>query len=107
MMKSMENGPDIQSGMQISPSEASGPKYPYGLQINLDRDSLQKAGLTAESMSVGGEYELRARCVVTSVSKQPGSALQSTMSEGAALQITDMEIKDMDNYDSAFAEASA
>lgn len=85
--------------MQMSAEEAKeygtceakpgdGPKYPYGLCLYLDDETMKKLGL--EMPAVGAQMELRAVVVVTSVGmdqQQDGDKEQR-----ASLQITDMEL---------------
>lgn len=69
------------------------PRYPWGLQVNLDKDSLEKLGIGDELPGVGEKYLLVAMVDVTSVS--------SNQSEGGSnrsvgLQITSMCLEDTD-----------
>lgn len=65
------------------------PKYPYGLCLSLDDESLAKLGIEG-SISVGTEMIITAKVKVTSTSQRED---QSGESEARMeLQITDMEI---------------
>jgi hypothetical protein len=47
-------------------SKSAGPRYPYGLEIRLENDSLEKLGI--ELPEVGSDVMIRAECCVVSVS---------------------------------------
>lgn len=66
-----------------------GPRYPYGLRIDLNDDSLEKLGITALP-KVGTEMTITAKVMVTSVSAYDSQGGEAEQSVG--LQITDMEI---------------
>lgn len=64
-------------------------KYPYGLCIHLDDDTLQKPGITSPP-AVGGTMLLQAQVMVTSASSD---VMNNGEVEGRlTLQITDMEL---------------
>ena len=64
-------------------------KYPYGLSLTLDADSLKKLGIK-DLPTVGDEFEIEAMVRVTSVSKNASETNDSTRVE---LQITKMMIE--------------
>lgn len=69
--------------------DPNAPKYPYGLQLSLDEDSLAKLGLT-QPPAIGTKIRITAECTVCSTSayqRQGGEQEQNV-----SLQITDMEI---------------
>jgi hypothetical protein len=72
----------------ISHEDSEGPSYPYGLCINLDKEQLEKLGITALP-KVGTEMMLHAKVYVKSTSAYETSGGKD-MTIG--LQITDMEI---------------
>ncbi len=74
---------------QCSPSTDEGPRYPYGLSINLDDDALTKLGI-GDSVNVGDEVLITAKATVTSKSGYQTMVGDSENSIG--LQITDMEV---------------
>jgi len=78
------------------------PRYPWGLQLNLDTDALEKLGIGEELPAVGESYVLIAKVDVTSVSsnKSEGGSNQSV-----GLQITSMCLEDGDGDTSAAAAA--
>lgn len=71
-----------------SPDDADLPRYPYGLELSLDEETLAKLGLTAPP-AVGTTMMITAKVTVTSASqyqRQGGDAESSS-----CWQITDME----------------
>jgi len=69
----------------------SGPKYPWGLQIDLNEESLGKLGMSIEDVTVGDEVDVTAVAMVESLrmsQHQDGSKC-----ENITLQITKMGIK--------------
>ena len=73
--------------------EKDEPRYPYGLQIRLGKDELEKLGINALP-AVGGKMKITAECFVESTSayETQGSGKDQSMT----LQITDMEISSSD-----------
>lgn len=74
-----------------SPAETAydGPEYPYGLQVNLDDDTIEKLGLAMPK--VGGELTLTACVRVTSVASSEHE--RGSKNRSVSLQITDMAIE--------------
>jgi hypothetical protein len=68
--------------------EMDEPKYPYGLCINLDKDQLDKLGITSLPQ-VGSEMTIMAKAYVKSTSAYE---TQGGKDMSVGLQITDMEI---------------
>jgi hypothetical protein len=68
--------------------EMDEPKYPYGLCINLDKDQLDKLGITALPQ-VGATMMITAKAYVKSTSAYE---TQGGKDMSIGLQITDMEI---------------
>jgi len=64
------------------------PRYPWGLSLSLDNDSLEKLGLT-ELPALGAETMLVARVKVTSVSSNES---EHGASKNVSLQITAMAL---------------
>lgn len=69
-------------------SDDGGPKYPYGLSINLDDEALAKLGITTLP-AVGGLMRLTATVEVTSTSQYER---QDEKEISINLQITAMEL---------------
>jgi hypothetical protein len=80
--------------MAISPKEnevlasplMEGNKYPYGLQICLTQDELEKLGVDHSDWEVGATFELNAFAKVTSISENEMEGGEKTCS--VRLQIT-------------------
>ena len=86
---------------EVCAKPGDGPRYPYGLCLYLDSDSLAKLGI-ATLPKVGSTLMLAARVTVTSVGmsqQQDGDAEMRT-----ELQITDMELGGPMSNDQAAAK---
>ena len=71
---------------------AEGPNpdpYPYGLEVNLDEDSLQKLGI-AELPAAGGVVNLAAKAKIASVSSHDST--RGGKRRSLSLQITDLAL---------------
>jgi hypothetical protein len=78
--------------MSVAPSV---PKYPYGLCISLDDDSLKKLGLDGDLPAVGETMQFTAIARVTSASMHEREATDGGKAEQCCrveLQITDMGV---------------
>lgn len=89
----MENTPqEAQAQVGLTPA-ADAPKYPWGLEINLNDDTLSKLGVKALP-AVGTEVTIIAKACVSSTSER------STETDGScasmSLQITDMQVDGLD-----------
>jgi len=73
-----------------SPSPSDGPRYPYGLCLSLDTETMKKLGFT-ELPKVGSKLMLVASVDVTSVGMHQQQDGDECMH--ASLQITDMDLK--------------
>lgn len=78
---------------QTQPTPADAPKYPWGLCLDLDDETLTKLGLNGLP-AVGTEVHLVAKAVVTRTSEYESQGNESEASMG--LQITDMAIANLD-----------
>lgn len=85
MKMSREEAKEYTLGAEVDDS----PKYPYGLRLDLNDDSLEKLGITALP-KVGTEMTITAKVVVTSVSAYDSQGGEPE--QNVCLQITDMEI---------------
>ncbi|KAA3649389.1 MAG: hypothetical protein DWQ11_18780 [Proteobacteria bacterium] len=65
------------------------PLYPYGLSLSLNSESMQKLGLSFDSLTIGQKMTLTAVIEVTSVSAYKE---QEGTEANASMQITDMEL---------------
>jgi hypothetical protein len=83
-----------ESSGAVEPSAPSGPRYPYGLQLSLDNESLDKLGLTLPD--VGDKLMLVASVEVTSVSQseEGSSEDKAKVRRHASMQIVAMALSD-------------
>jgi len=63
--------------------------YPYGLQISLCDEDLQKLGISADSLTVGQILTITAQAEVTSIGIRKE---QDGTESNASLQITDLDL---------------
>ena len=64
--------------------------YPYGFELRLEKDSLDKLGLDLDSFSIGGTVDMVCQAEITHLSE---SANKNNSRSSASFQITDMAIK--------------
>lgn len=78
----------------VGESKYEGPKYPYGLCISLEDESLKKLGLDGDEPSVGDIIQFNAIAKVTNVSENESEGTDGTTNKHCRveLQITDMGI---------------
>lgn len=95
----MELNQDAQGGNELVNLSQAVPKYPYGLQIALDKEQMQKLGLTIDNLKVGQRFELDGMCNVLSVSQDSADI------SSVRLQITEMKLDDPDDFEAGFADA--
>lgn len=72
-----------------SGADPDAPKYPYGLSLSLNEESLGKLGLT-QMPAVGTKVRITAECTVTGTSAYQTQGGESE--ENVSLQITAMEM---------------
>lgn len=65
-------------------------KYPYGLCLHLDKDTMEKLGMT-DIPEVGAEFKIVAKAVVKSTYKS--ESMDNEVHKSVDLQITDMALK--------------
>jgi hypothetical protein len=88
MSTTPEEAKEYASGMAASnPGDA--PKYPYGLCLCLNDESMKKLGLT-EMLPVGTEVTITAKAKVTSV--RASEEVDGDKNASMDLQVTDMEL---------------
>lgn len=88
---------------EAAPSPSSGPDYPYGLVLNLDKDSLKKLGMD-EMPDVGEMCMIHARGEITRVSQSAG---ENGEDKSVEIQITKLSVMpgmdDREDVESGFA----
>lgn len=90
-MTSMKLSADeAKASMSIDTKPGDGPRYPYGLCLYMNTETLKKLGIT-ELPKVGSKLTIVAQVDVTSVGMRQQQDGDEEMN--ADLQITDMEIK--------------
>lgn len=83
-------------------TEAKEPKYPWGLQINLDNNVLKKLpGL--KDGKINGKVQIVASADIVSIRTSQNKERKDDYT--VELQITDMDAKLSDSFDAAFDEA--
>lgn len=94
---------EAEARARYEPSTASdmkdAPRYPWGLCINLDNDSLKKLGLTDDMPEVGEEYLLTATVKVTSCSSSDTEG--GGKNQSCSLQIVEMALTEEKGQDAA------
>lgn len=70
MKMSKEEAKKNGMAVETSPGKAdNGPKYPWGLEISLENDVLDKLGINIDTARIGKEYTISAVCETTSISE--------------------------------------
>jgi hypothetical protein len=88
-LKSMKIDPKAREEKYEASAVVDRPMYPWGLQLNLDNETLEK--LDVELPKVGKSMMIYARVDVTSVSENEHSLDgKTTTNRSASLQITDL-----------------
>ena len=84
--------------------KSTGPQYPWGLDIDLDNNALEKLGISIEDFSVGDEIEIRAVGKI----KRLSSALyeEEEQDDRMDIQITKMGISSSSTFDKEFDKAA-
>jgi hypothetical protein len=85
-------------------TKSDGPRYPYGLSLDLNDESMEKLGLSAKSFSVGESVVIKAKAKVKSLRMNQYEGEDKT--ESMDLQITHLEVVSSDKFEEAFKEAS-
>lgn len=88
--------------MQPTIAEGDAPAYPYGLSVSLDKDALEKLGLSDDLPDVDEDYLLIAKVTVTGVNSAKGGSGYS--SQRVELQITDLCLEESGSAKDAAAE---
>ena len=72
------------------PSVGKGPRYPYGLELNLEKDQLKKLGLSTKGRKVGEKGTIVAEYEISSISERQQQSGED--SQNMSLQITKLKI---------------
>lgn len=84
------------------PAMAEGDRYPWGLQIRLEKDELEKLGVSAADFKIGQTVTIQAQGKVTSISSRESTGSEKAMQD-VAIQI---EKVDLGMNSSKFADYS-
>lgn len=76
-----------------APIEAMAADFPYGLCINMDKDELDKAGIT-DLPDVGSTAMMHCKVVVTRVSQSASTGPGAEEETSASFQITDLAFEE-------------
>ena len=81
------------AGMEVptTASGSDGPDYPWGLEINLEKDSLEKLNLGATSFKIGETGMIHAKYEVTRLSETASS--EGSGASSVNLQLTDLALE--------------
>lgn len=80
-------------GSDCSPCTDDMPKYPYGLEIHMNNESLEKLGIGPENMpTIGASIQMMAMVKVTSVNLSERADEGKGKNLSVGLQITAMEL---------------
>ena len=79
----------------------SKPKYPYGLSITLDSDTVKKLGL--EDCTVGTEYDIEGKMKCTNMSENENE--DGSYNQTMTMQITSLDCEDCGNPENMVGEA--
>jgi len=72
-----------------APSSSSIEAYPYGLEIRLEKESLDKLDLDVDNIAIGRRLTIEATAKITNLNK---SISEENNNSSISLQITDMAI---------------
>jgi hypothetical protein len=75
-----------------APMEAMAPDYPYGLCIHMDKDELDKLGIT-DLPKVGTEMTMTVKVCVSMVSQSAATGKEAYEQTSVNFQITDMALE--------------
>jgi len=81
--KKMETGCD-------APSAGKGPRYPYGLELRLEKDQIKKLGISTKGRKVGEKGTIVAEYEISSISERQNQSGED--SQDMSLQITKLKI---------------
>jgi len=83
--------------------ESNGPKYPWGLSLDLNDEVLEKLGVSAKDFKVGEDVVIKAKAKIKRLGSNEDEADKR---ESIDLQITHLEVVSSDKFEEAFKEAS-
>ena len=90
------------SEVEVAASAPSAPKYPWGMQLRFDSDTMPKFP-ELSGMDVGGKVRIVGIGEVTSISKNESK--DGGKNECIEIQIVKLAVDSEDSFDSAFEKA--
>lgn len=76
------------------PAMAEGDRYPWGLQIRLEKDDLEKLGVSAADFKIGQTVAIQASAKVTSINSRESTGSEKRYQEvGIQIEKLDLELK--------------
>lgn len=92
-MIDMKMTPAQKSDYEAVPMVSDAPEYPYGLSIDLSKESLERLGKSASDFELGEEFEMTVKVKVKGISSSQYEG-DSDGHESVDLQICEMEMDD-------------
>ena len=99
-MKSMMKSPEV--AKETSLEEKA--RYPYGLELSLEDDSLTKLGIDCADCEIGEKVIIRAVAEITSISQNSSNSGEENRT--MRLQIQKLNLKFQNNFEESFDEAA-
>ena len=76
------------------PAMAEGDRYPWGLQIRLEKDDLEKLGVSAADFKIGQTVAIQAQAKVTSINSRESTGSEKPYQEvGIQIEKLDLGMK--------------
>lgn len=88
-MIDMKLDPSQRDSPMVETAETEGPEYPYGLRLDLNKESLEKLGKSANDFKMDDEMEMTCRVKVCGMSS-------SSYSDGDSYESVDLQIVSME-----------
>jgi hypothetical protein len=92
MKLTKEEKKDRNGSLPVDTAKDTGPEYPYGLVINLDKESLKKLKVKTDDYNTGEYMSIKAKVKVVGISSRTSFGNGGDY-ETMELQITEMELE--------------
>lgn len=80
--------------MTCASPASEGDRYPWGLQIRLEKDDLEKLGVSAADFKIGQTVAIQASAKVTSINSRESTGSEKRYQEvGIQIEKLDLELK--------------
>jgi len=106
-MKSMALGQKERKKYALEPCGSDrnkGPKYPWGLRLDLEDETLKKLGIDVSELSSGSEVTLRGKAMISGISVNDSDGKKRS---SLSLQITHLELPVEGDFAAAFKARAA